>query len=243
MNDETHRYHLLHRLRFLMTPAHPCSYLPERQAATLFVDPDCALDTPTYSTLAQLGFRRSGEHLYRPQCPQCRACIPVRVCVNEFVASRSQRRAGKRNADIAISWLAAEFRDEHFALYQRYMKARHPGSSMDDDDPQHYQRLLSAPWCETRLLELRREGELLGVAITDVLQDGYSAVYTYFDTQHARRTLGGFAILQQIAAARQAGLPYVYLGYWIRECDKMAYKDQFHPFEAFDGQVWRRHTQ
>ena len=240
MNDETHRYHLLQRLRFLITAPHPCSYLPEQQAVTLFVDPDCALDSPTYTTLAQMGFRRSGEHLYRPQCPQCQACVPVRVVVNDFAPTRSQRRISTRNADITVGWSAAEFQDEHFALYQRYMKARHVGSSMDDDDPQHYQRLLSAPWCETRLLEMRLAGKLLAVAITDMLGDGYSAVYTYFDPQHARRSLGGYAILQQILAAQQVSLPFVYLGYWIRNCDKMAYKDQYRPFELFDGQRWCR---
>ena len=242
MNDETQHYHLLQRLRFLITAPHTCSYLPEQQAVTLFVDPDCALDTLTYTTLAQVGFRRSGEHLYRPQCPQCQACVPVRVVVKDFVPSRIQRRISKRNADITLSWSAAAFRDEHFALYQRYMKARHVGSSMDDDDPHHYQRLLSAPWCMTRLLEMRLEGELLGVAITDILRDGTSAVYTYFDPQYARRSLGSYAILQQIAAAREARLPFVYLGYWIRECDKMAYKDQYRPFEIFDGQRWCRQT-
>jgi len=240
MNDETHRYHLLHRLRFLITPQHPCSYLPDEQSMTLFVDPKCDLDQATYSMLAQLGFRRSGEHLYRPQCPQCKACIPVRVVVNDFVPTRSKRRIAKRNADIRVTWHEAQYSDEHFDLYQRYIKARHAGSSMDDDDPLHYQRLLCASWGETRVMELRCAGQLFGVAITDVLNDGLSAVYTYFDPQQRQRSLGSFAILQQIEAARRAALPYLYLGYWIQQCENMAYKDKFRPFEAFDGHGWRR---
>lgn len=240
MNDETHRYHLLHRLRFLITPQHPCSYLPEQQSVTLFVDPECRLDRTAYTVLSQLGFRRSGEHAYRPQCPQCTACVPVRVLVDYFNPSRSQRRIAKRNADIQVTWHMAHYNDEHFELYQRYMKARHAGSSMDDDNPLHYQRLLRASWGETRLMEMRRGGQLLGVAITDTLDDAQSAVYTYFEPQLAQRSLGSFAILQQIEACRDAGLAYLYLGYWIQKCENMAYKDRFRPFETFDVHGWHR---
>jgi arginyl-tRNA--protein-N-Asp/Glu arginylyltransferase len=239
MNDETNRYHLLHDLRFLLTPEHECGYLPEQEAVTLFVDPQCELNTQRYSLLAEIGFRRSGEHLYRPHCDNCKACIPVRIPVNRFHASRNQKRVLARNQDIRVNWQTARFSEEHFALYRRYMQSRHTGSSMDDDNPDYYRRLLETPWCETRLMECRRDTQLLAVAITDWLANGLSAVYTFYDPQEQARSLGTFAIQQQIECARRLDLPYVYLGYWIKQCAKMAYKNKFRPFEYFDGHRWQ----
>lgn len=241
MNDETNRYHLLHELRFLLTPEHECGYLPEHKAVTLFVDPQCELDTPRYSLLAEIGFRRSGEHLYRPHCPQCKACIPVRLPVSRFKPSRSQKRVLARNKDIRLNWTDAQFRNQHFALYRRYMQSRHTGSSMDDDNPEYYQRLLDTEWCETRLAEFYDGKQLVAVAITDWLANGLSAVYTFFEPDMQERSLGTYAILQQVHSADQNNLPYVYLGYWIKQCDKMAYKDKFRPFEYFNGHRWLQH--
>jgi leucyl-tRNA---protein transferase len=238
MNDETNRYHLLHDLRFLLTPEHECGYLPDQEAVTLFVDPQCELNTARYSVLAELGFRRSGEHLYRPHCPDCKACIPVRIPVSRFTPSRNQKRVLARNQDVRVSWRKSRFVEEHFALYRRYMQSRHAGSSMDDDNPAYYHRLLETDWCETRLAEFYCDKQLIGVAITDWLKNGLSAVYTFFDPEQTTRSLGTFAILQQIIGARQNELPYVYLGYWIKQCAKMAYKDKFRPFEYFDGHRW-----
>lgn len=240
MNDETNRYHRLHDLRFLLTPEHECGYLPDREAVTLFVDPQCELSQGTYSLLAELGFRRSGDHLYRPHCPACKACVSVRIPVKHFLPSRNQKRVLQRNQDIQVSWHGPEYREEHFALYRRYMQSRHAGSSMDDDDPGHYQRLFQTRWGESRLAEFRCGSELVAVAITDFLLNGLSAVYTFFDPGAQARSLGSFAILQQIETARSHQLPYVYLGYWIQECEKMAYKDKFRPFEYFDGHRWQR---
>ena len=240
MNDETNRYHLLHELRFLLTPEHECGYLPDREAVTLFVDPQCDLNQDTYTLLAELGFRRSGDHLYRPHCPQCKACIPVRIPVSQFVPSRSQKRVLKRNQDVHVRWCEPQFNDEHFALYRRYMQSRHPGSSMDDDDPGHYLRLFQTRWGESRIAEFRSGSQLLAIAITDWLVNGLSAVYTFFDPDEAVRSLGTLAILQQIQTASDSDLPYVYLGYWIKQCEKMAYKDTFRPFDYFDGHRWRR---
>lgn len=238
MNDETNRYHPLQDLRFLLTPEHECGYLPEQEAVTLFVDPHCDLNNRRYSLLAEIGFRRSGEHLYRPHCGQCKACIPVRIPVAKFQLSRNQKRVLGRNRDIQTHWRAASFYDDHFALYRRYMQMRHSGSSMDDDNPDYYRRLLNAHWCETQLLEFRDGNGLLAVAITDWLENGLSAVYTFYEPEVISRSLGTFAILQQIEHARRYQLPYVYLGYWIQQCSKMAYKNKFQPFEYFDGHRW-----
>jgi len=238
MNDETDRYHLLHDLRFLVTPEHECGYLPEQEAVTLFVDPQCDLNTARYSLLAEMGFRRSGEHLYRPHCPHCKACIPIRIPVNRFIPSRNQRRVLQRNQDLRVNWRTSRFIDEHFDLYRRYMQLRHAGSSMDDDNPAYYQRLLETDWCDTQLAEFYAGRQLLAVAITDMLRNGLSSVYTFYDPDVQARSLGTFAILQQIFAAQRHGLAHVYLGYWIKECTKMAYKNRFVPYEYFDGHRW-----
>lgn len=238
MNDETQRYHLLHNLRFLIAPEHECSYLPKQDAATLFVDPQTELDIQTYSVLADLGFRRSGEHVYRPHCGQCKACVSVRISVDSFTASRSQRRNLNNNAELKYKDVEAEFSEEHFELYKRYMRDRHPGSSMDDDNPEHYIRMMQAKWCDTKLVEIRKDTQLLAIAISDMLDDGLSAVYTFFDPDEFRRGLGVYTILQQIELARMANKPYVYLGYWIKDCEKMAYKNTFNALEYFDGHRW-----
>lgn len=238
MNDETQRYHLLHSLRFLIAPEHECSYLPNKQATTLFVDPQIDIDNATYGLLANLGFRRSGEHVYRPHCAACRACISVRIDVERFNPSRSQRRLLKNNADLAVQLQPATFVAEHFELYKSYMQHRHAGSSMDDADPEHYCRMMLANWCDTRLLVLRLDEQLVAVAITDWLEDGLSAVYTYYDPRMTKRAPGIFSILQQVAIARQQGKRYVYLGYWIAQCDKMSYKNRFNGLEYFSGHRW-----
>lgn len=238
MNDETQRYHLLHSLRFLIAPEHECSYLPNEQATTLFVDPQIDIDNESYGLLANLGFRRSGEHVYRPHCASCRSCVSVRIDVTRFSLSRSQRRLLKRNRDLTIELRTAEYSEEHFALYKSYMQHRHAGSSMDDEDPDHYCRMMLASWCDTRLIVIRQHQQLMAVAITDWLEDGLSAVYTYYDPEEDKRGLGIFSILQQVEIARLHGIRYVYLGYWIEQCDKMAYKNNFKGLQYFDGHRW-----
>lgn len=230
----------LERLQFYVTAPHACSYLPEREAVTLFADPSERLDNGLYSRLSLLGFRRSGAHLYRPHCATCRACVPVRIPVAEFTPDRAQRRAWARNRGVEVQEGPVRYEDEHFALYRRYIRSRHPGGGMDNDAPENYLSFISSPWSATRLYEFREEGRLLAVAVTDHLADGLSAVYTYFEPDEPRRSLGVFAVLWQVEHARRLGLAHVYLGYWIRETRKMAYKARFRPLEAFDGHRWRR---
>lgn len=238
MNDETSRYNILHALRFLVTPGHECSYLPDQEAVTLFVDPLDDLDVQSYSLLAELGFRRSGEHVYRPHCPACKQCIPVRVLTEHFKPSRSQKRVLKRNSELQVREVAAGFNPQHFALYNRYMNWKHPDSSMNDHDADQYMRMLKAQWMETLLLEIYHQQTLVSVAITDCNSNGLSSVYTFFDPDYALRSLGTFSILQQLYLARQMQLPYLYLGFWIAQCDKMSYKNRFKPAEYFNGHRW-----
>ncbi|TCT23031.1 arginyltransferase [Thiobaca trueperi] len=242
MNQET-KTNRGRSLALYLTADHPCSYLEGMRARTLFVDPTARIDPVDYQVLVDQGFRRSGSHIYRPACQRCTRCVPVRLPVASFAPDRSQRRNWKRNAaDVTLIDTPAAFNLEHFALYQSYLAHRHPDGSMADDaSEESYRRFLTEPWGgTTRFIELRLDGRLLGVAVTDVLQQGLSAVYTFFDPDVADRAPGTFAVLAQIEAARQLGLPHLYLGYWIRESRKMVYKARFRPIEAWDGSQWRR---
>lgn len=231
------------QLALYLTAEHPCSYLAGLRARTLFVDPLARLETATYQALVDQGFRRSGSHVYRPACRGCARCVPVRIPVTDFHPDRSQRRNWARNApDLRLVDAPAAFHPAHFALYLRYLASRHPDGSMaDDTSRESYRRFLVDPWGgETHFLELRLGERLAGVAVTDRLVRGLSAVYTFFDPELAPQAPGTLAVLAQIEVARRLGLPYLYLGYWIGACRKMAYKDRFRPIEAWDGRVWRR---
>ncbi len=226
---------------------HPCSYLPGRMSTTMFVDPQSRIDNALYTNFVQHGFRRSGELIYRPYCRDCNACVPVRVPVNEFELSRAQKRVWRRNQDIIVHARPPAYDPKHFALYQRYQTARHPGSSMDDPDPERYLNFFFSRQIETVFYELRLAptagedlGRLLGVAVVDMLRDGLSAMYTFFDPEVPARGLGVYTILWQIAEARRLGLTWLYLGYWIEECPKMAYKIRYQPLEALDKGKWVR---
>ncbi|MDR9437110.1 MAG: arginyltransferase [Thiohalophilus sp.] len=238
MTDQNSFHPVLNELQFFASPEHPCSYLDDRQATSIFVDPSLVLRPAHYSALAGIGFRRSGNYIYRPHCRNCRACVPVRIPVDRFEPNRSQRRTLKANQDVQLTTRPVEFVDEHYDLYRRYMQHRHPGGGMDNDDPDTYMRVLDSYWAETTLIEFRARQQLLAIAVTDVLEDGLSAVYTFFEPQPSQKGLGTLAILQQIELARQWQRSYLYLGYWIGESDKMDYKRRFQPLEGYDGRQW-----
>jgi len=222
------------------TGEHPCAYLPERRARTLFVDPREPLNAGAYSSLVDQGFRRSGEYVYRPGCPSCSSCQSLRIPVAEFAPSRRHRRCLKLNSRLRIHVLPPTFREEHFALYQRYITHRHAGSQMADPSPRQYLDFLTASWAQTVFYEFREDDRLLAVSVVDELTYGLSAVYTFYEPELPKRGLGTLSILWLINETRQLGLPYLYLGYWIAECEQMSYKSGFRPHEVFvDGQ-WRR---
>lgn len=230
----------MNRLLFFSTLPHDCNYLPEQLAISVVADPRAPMSSSMYGKLIDLGFRRSGAHVYAPQCPQCQACVPTRIPVQAFTPNRSQRRSLKRNADLEVFRMPARFTQEYFELYQRYLAMRHPGGGMDDPTPESFQHFLIADWCETLFIEFRKDGRLLGLATTDVLPQGLSATYTFFDPEAgSARGLGNFAICWQIEEARLRGLDYVYLGYWISQSDKMRYKTRFRPIEGYQEGRWR----
>ena len=226
------------RVRFFATPGHPCSYLPGREATTVFADPAYPKSPALYTVLSRLGFRRSGVHIYRPECANCSACIPVRVPVARFRPRRIHRRVRSANRDLAFRVRPARFEPRHFALYRRYLSARHRGGGMDDPSPGQYRSFLTSAWCDTVFFEYSLGTAVVAVSVIDRLADAFSCVYTFFDPAHGRRSLGTYAILHAIDAARRTGLEWLYLGYYIADSPKMRYKADFRPQEQFVGGRW-----
>lgn len=220
-------------LNFYQDQPHACSYLEGRRARNIYPDPNKPINKTVYSQLIAHGFRRSGDHIYRPFCPDCEACIPVRINLNEFKPNRSQRRCLQHNRDIQIKVKPAEFNHAHFELYCRYLAGRHPGGGMDNPSAESYVNFLTSSWSDTAFIEFWLKHRLVAVAVTDFIIDGASAFYTFFDPNMSKRGLGTFAILQQIELARNYGLSWLYLGYWIEESPKMRYKTNFSALEAY----------
>lgn len=228
----------LARLKFYATQPHPCSYLPEEQATTLFLDPSQPMDVQVYAELSEMGFRRSGDHLYRPHCQRCTACVPARIPADQFTPSRQQKRILKRNAQIQVKAVRPAFNEEYYDLYVRYIEQRHADGDMYPPTRDQFSTFLVRDLPFARFYEFRLNGRLLAVAVTDQLPNGLSAVYTFYDPDEERRSLGRFAILWQIGEAARLGLQAVYLGYWIKNCRKMSYKTQYRPIELFVNQRW-----
>ncbi len=226
-------------VRHFQTLPHACGYYAERTAQNLVLDPAAPQLDQLYGPALERGFRRAGGHLYYPHCPQCHACTPCRIDVENFRPDRAQKRCLKRNADLTVVECMPGYNRERHALYERYLRTRHPGGGMDDADASDFRRFLTAPWSPTLFLELRLGTRLLALAVTDVCPNGISAVYTFYDPAETARSLGTCAILQQIELARRRGMPWLYLGFWIDGHPTVDYKRRFKPLQIRGTDGWR----
>lgn len=227
------------RIPLLLGPEHPCHYLPGLTARSAFVPHELSMNPHVYGALLRQGFRRSGSTVYRPRCPDCQACIPLRVPVATFQPDRSQRRLWKMNSNLEVRELPAQYDAAHYALFCRYQAWRYPQGTMGAMSANEYFEFLASSWSDARLVQFGLEGRLAAVAVVDRTDDGLSAVYTFYEPDLAKRGPGTCAVLWQIRRARALGLDYVYLGYWIAACREMAYKSRYRPFEILQGTAWR----
>lgn len=226
-------------LQFYSTAPYPCSYLPQRQARSQVAAPGHMINADTYSHLVEQGFRRSGLFTYRPHCDSCKACIPVRVDTEAFVPTRRQRRAWRDHRDLRAFVAELAWSPEHYALYTRYQQQRHRCGGMDEDSRTQYAQFLLTTRVNTRLVEFRDpDNYLVMVSIIDVLNEGLSSVYTFYDPD-TRGSLGTYSIMWQLEQCRTLALPWLYLGYWIADSRKMSYKASFQPQQRLIDGVWR----
>jgi len=225
-------------IRLFETVVDDCPYLDDQKSASILVDPDHEIDNALFTMLSRSGFRRSGDMLYSPKCPTCKACVSVRIPVNRFKASRGQKRVWRKNLDLTASIEDVRFEDEHFDMYLKYQHQRHPESSMCDEDPDKYIGFIDSYFSRSKFLCLRLEGKLIGISVLDQFEGGLSAVYTFFDPDYSNRSLGTYAILYMIKLCRLRDIPFVYLGYWIDGSQKMDYKRQFKPIQGYQNRQW-----
>ena len=234
--------------QFFLTPGGPCPYLPGRTERKVFARLTGTLAQPLSEALTHSGFRRSQSIAYRPACDECSACVSVRIVAGEFELSRNQKRIVRRNSDLVRDEVPAEATREQYALLRTYLDSRHAGGGMSDMGLFDYVAMVEETPVETHIVEYRLPGEngapgqLLGCALTDVLRDGLSMVYSFYHPGEVARSLGTCMILDHIRAAQVRGAAHVYLGYWVRGSEKMDYKSRFRPLEALTREGWERLT-
>jgi arginine-tRNA-protein transferase len=225
-------------LQFYLTAPYQCSYLSEREARSQVATPSFLISTPIYSELVRQGFRRSGTFTYRPWCDGCQACVPARVEVNTFMPKRTQKRVWKKNHHLVATLHPLEDKPEYFELYRRYQFARHRDGGMSNDNHEQYQKFLLISHVDSMLVEFREDDKLRMVSIIDVLDDGLSSVYTFYEPDDKKASYGTYNVLWQIDLCRTLKLPYLYLGYWIKESQKMSYKANFQPLQGLIQGNW-----
>lgn len=234
----------LQKLQFYVTTGYSCGYLPNKMAQSLIAAPQHLVTAEVYDSLIDQGFRRSGKFAYRPHCENCQECVSVRIAVDELTHSRSQRRAYKRHQNLSIRIVPVDFYEEHYALYTAYQLARHHDATKTDhaeeNSIEQYRNFLCQSNVESVLVEFRDQNTLKMVSVIDIVHNGISAVYTFYDTSDTDSSYGTYNILWQAEWAKSLHLPFLYLGYWIKGSQKMAYKQKFKPMEKLIQDQWVR---
>ena len=230
---------VLQKIQFYVTAPYACGYLPQQMAQSLIATPQHLVDGHQYSGLIQQGFRRSGKFVYRPHCEKCNACIAVRLPITDFQPSRSQQRAFKQHSGLEVSITLLNFDEAQFALYQAYQVSRHEANEAEESVEQ-YQNFLVQSNVDSLCISFTLEGQLKIVSVVDIVEDGVSAVYTFYDTSMSKASFGTYSIMWLIEWCKQLKLPYLYLGYWIKDSRKMAYKQNYAPQEALIDGEWKR---
>lgn len=230
---------VINKLKVYATAPHSCSYIDGREATTLFLDPALQISAQTYTEISEIGFRRSGKHFYKPHCQHCSDCIPSRIAVNQFKTSRRQRRILNKNSDLTFHNVEHINHDEHYQLYERYISLRHAEGDMYPPSRDQYMQFIGDQTEFSHYTEFRLNNELVAVCVQDTLPNSLSAIYTFFNPESSR-SLGAYAILWMIDAAKRNGQQHLYLGYWVRECQKMAYKIEYRPIELLLNGRWQK---
>lgn len=228
-----------HKIQFYVTTSYACGYLKGRASQSLVATPHHLISQKHYNDLIKKGFRRSGKFTYKPYCELCNACIPIRIKVKNFVSSKSFKRVVKKHQHLKAEILPLSFREDHFKLYLEYQKMRHEKSKTADDEVNQYSEFLLQSNIDSRLIQFQDQDQIKMVSFVDVVDDGISAVYTFFDTSDASRSYGSYSILWLINWCIEKKLDYVYLGYWIKASKKMNYKTHFKPFELLINNEWK----
>lgn len=226
-------------IQLFLTEADKCSYLDDREQRMLLVDPNHVLNNSLATYFSNHGFRRSGNMTYRPKCDSCKQCVSVRVPVIHYSASKSQRRIIRKNKDIKVSLEPLDNALDYFPLYYEYQKSRHPDGSMCDSSEEKYLTFIQSDYTDSALMVRRIDTEVISVTIVDLLHDGASLLYTFFNPEHSRMSPGKAAVIDAISYCRQQGMPYVYLGFWIKDSTKMNYKTEFKPLEGYSEGEWK----
>ncbi|MDO9103600.1 MAG: arginyltransferase [Methylovulum sp.] len=221
-----------------LTQEHDCSYLDGKVARSAFVHPSCTLTPALYAQLIRQGFRRSGDDVYKPYCRQCSACLPSRLVVSRFKPNRAQQRCWKKNTGTQAIIKPPVFDQAHYEMYMRYQATRHRDGDMAHSSPDDYLGFLSSAWSDTQFVEFLIYDELAGVAVIDLFQDSWSAVYTFFEPKFASLSPGVYAVLWQIEQLRKQQREFLYLGFWIKGCKKMEYKSAYQPMQLLVENQW-----
>ncbi|MBT6140456.1 MAG: arginyltransferase [Nitrosomonadales bacterium] len=229
----------LKSIKFYVTTKYGCGYIENRSAQSMVATPYTSIGSDIYDDLIYKGFRRSGQYVYKPHCEECQECIPIRLSPTLFVISRSQKRVIKKHAHITAKILPLQYSEEHYELYINYQNKRHRSKNDHENDMTDYHDFLIKSNVQSKLIEFRDQGKLVMVTIIDEMENGLSAVYTFYDSTNPKNSLGTFSILWLLNYSLNKKVPYLYLGYWIRKSVKMAYKINFKPYEILINDLWQ----